>query len=83
MREKILSIPEHISDQHSFPQNTEHKKCQHPDYPVGTRTKAWLLPDSLVSGTSGDYVRQNKNIEITGCKQSEAGNSWLRQLQGE
>ena len=49
LREKILSIPDHISNQHSFPLNTEHMKCQHPEYAEGTHSKAWLLPDSLVS----------------------------------
>ena len=49
LREMILSIPDHITNRHSFPLNKEHRRCQHPDYPEGSHSKAWLPPDSLVN----------------------------------
>jgi len=46
LKEKILSIPEHISNTHSFPDNTCHKACAHTPL-TGTRSKAWLRKDSM------------------------------------
>ena len=48
LEEKILSIPEHITNQHTFPNNNQHKQCSHPIPIVGGRDKKWLRPDSLV-----------------------------------
>ena len=47
LREKLLSIPGHISNQHSFPANKKYQSCPHPP-PTGERSKAWLHPNSLV-----------------------------------
>ena len=47
LREKLLSIPDHISNCHVFPSNTEHLACNHLPL-TGDRAKAWLRPDSLV-----------------------------------
>ena len=46
LKEKILSIPSHCSNVHSFPGNKEHLACSHG--PLGDRTKSWLKPDSKV-----------------------------------
>ena len=46
LREMILSIPDHISNTHSFPSNTYHKYCQHEPL-TGERSKAWLARDSV------------------------------------
>ena len=43
LKEQILSIPEHISNTHHFPSNTQHTACRH--QPI---TRAWLKKDSLV-----------------------------------
>ena len=47
LKEKILSIPEHISNTHTFPDNTCHKACAHTPL-TGTRSRAWLRKDSMV-----------------------------------
>ena len=47
LKEKILSIPDHISNTHVFPSNTDHKACNHPPL-TGDRSKAWLSKDSMV-----------------------------------
>ena len=47
LEEKILSIPEHITNNHMFPDNTEHKMCNHPI--LTGRSKKWLGKESLVS----------------------------------
>ena len=46
LREMILSIPDHISNTHSFPSNIHHKSCQHGPL-TGERSKAWLASDSI------------------------------------
>jgi hypothetical protein len=46
LREMVLSIPQHISNVHVFPQNTLYKQCAHPELPA-ERTKPWLRPGSL------------------------------------
>ena len=47
LQEKILSIPEHITNNHKFPDNNEHKMCNHPV--LTGRSKKWLGKESLVS----------------------------------
>lgn len=47
LKEKLLSIPEHISNIHHFPTNSQHRTCCHPPL-TGERSKAWLNKDSLV-----------------------------------
>ena len=46
LKEKILSIPQHCSNNHVFIGNKEHLTCSHG--PLGDRTKAWLPSDSKV-----------------------------------
>ena len=48
LKEKLLSIPGHISNEHHFPDNTKYKDCPH-----GPLEKAWLPAGSLVSM---DYI---------------------------
>ena len=48
LEEKILSIPEHITNQHTFPNNDQHKQCSHSIPIEGDRDKKWLRPDSMV-----------------------------------
>jgi hypothetical protein len=40
LREMVLSIPQHVSGVHHFPENKLFKKCQHEDL-SGERTKPW------------------------------------------
>ena len=47
LREKLLSIPDHISNIHSYPANEHYTECTHPPL-TGDRAKAWLAPGSLV-----------------------------------
>jgi hypothetical protein len=47
LREKLLSIPYHLSNRHKFDENQEFKKCPHGDL-VATAEKPWLNEDSLV-----------------------------------
>ena len=47
LREKLLSIPDHISNVHDYPDNQQYKCCPHSPL-TGERKKAWLLPGSLV-----------------------------------
>ena len=46
LKEKIESIPEHITNNHSFHKNKEHKACQHPPI-TGKRKKKWLKKGAL------------------------------------
>ena len=55
LREKLLSIPDHISNVHTFPDNTKYTMCPHPP-PAKDRAKAWLAPGSLVA------ICRKKNI---------------------
>ena len=48
LEEKLLSIVEHVSNNHEFPNNKKYKKCPHPPI-LEERSKAWLAPGSLVS----------------------------------
>ena len=50
LKEKINSIPGHLSNKHVFQSNSHHKCCSHGDL-GGTRSKAWLDPDSKVRFT--------------------------------
>ena len=46
LKEKINSIPEHLTNKHVFPSNKQHLRCAHAD--LDDRTKAWLDPESKV-----------------------------------
>lgn len=48
LKEKLLSIPDHISNLHKFDQNKKYTACPHPPL-IGDRAKAWLPVGSLVS----------------------------------
>ena len=48
LEEKILSILGHLSNQHSFPENSYHKKCTHGDLgPEEQRTRPFIASNSL------------------------------------
>jgi hypothetical protein len=49
LREMILSIPQHMSNSHQFPENSSFKECSHLQLPQTGRDKKWLKPDSMVS----------------------------------
>ena len=55
LKEKLLSIPDHISNVHTFPDNSKYMMCPHPP-PAKDRAKAWLAPGSLVA------ICRKKNI---------------------
>ena len=42
-----MSILDHISNRHTFPENQKYKSCPHPPLD-GSRAKAWLPAGSLV-----------------------------------
>jgi hypothetical protein len=44
LKEKINSIPFHLSNRHFFPSNKHHTKCSHGEL----EGRAWLDPDSKV-----------------------------------
>ena len=46
LEEKILSIPEHISNNHQFHYNKEHKACEHPPL-AANRPKKWLVKGAV------------------------------------
>ena len=48
LKEKVLSILGHITNQHSFPENTMHLKCVHDDLgPDELRTKPFVSKNSV------------------------------------
>ena len=47
LKEKLMSIPGHISNEHQFPDNKKYRSCPHPPL-TGERAKAWLPSGSLV-----------------------------------
>ena len=53
LREKILSIPYHCVNVHTFPENKEHLVCSHG--PLSERKKTWLKPESKVCPL-GTYI---------------------------
>lgn len=62
LKERISSIPSHLSNVHEFPNNNQHKACCHG--PLGP--KAWLSPDSKTIGK----VRAALNGH-QGCRMSD------------
>ena len=46
--EKILSIPQHLTNNHVFPNNKKHLKCAHGDLSQEERNKPWLEEGSKV-----------------------------------
>ena len=47
LRERILSIPKHISNVHKFDGNKFHKSCEHEDLSSNERSKAWLDKEEI------------------------------------
>ena len=64
LKEKLLSIPGHISNEHEFPENSKYMGCPHPPL-TGERAKAWLPPGCLavkkvqnaLAGSDGSRLR--------------------------
>ena len=53
LREKIESIPHHISDRHFYPENEHYRYCAHGDLSEEERgEKLWLDPEGLVNKSS-------------------------------
>ena len=50
LREKLLSIPLHMCNLHTFEKNDHHRKCTHGDLGED-RDKPWLTMNSLVAFT--------------------------------
>ena len=47
LKEKVLSILDHITNNHSFPQNSKHLKCSHGDLgPEELRTRPFISKNS-------------------------------------
>ena len=49
MREKVLSIPRHLTNRHTFPSNNKHKACAHGELKGAENRKPWLKEDSKVN----------------------------------
>ena len=63
LREMILSIPDHIANKHTFPDNKLFKKCLHGDLPK-ERLKPWLRKDSLSTKKIVAALRGKKDCRI-------------------
>ena len=48
LREKLLSIPDHMCNKHEFT-NVEYEKCPHGSVEGERETRPWLDQDSLVN----------------------------------
>jgi len=59
----VLSIPQHVSGVHHFPENKLFKKCQHEDL-SGERTKPWLKPGSLSMKKLVAAIRGRKDCRL-------------------
>jgi hypothetical protein len=58
LKEKVLSILDHVTNQHSFPTNTKHLKCAHEDLgPEQQRTKPFLKKNSAAAKKLGNALR--------------------------
>ena len=72
LREKILSIPCHLTNHHHFPNNQKHKKCSHDDLSQEERNKPWLEEGSKevakvkMALTGTDNGRLNDLSKMTG-----------------
>lgn len=49
LREKLLSITDHMCNKHEFVNNVEYKKCPHGGVEGDRETRPWLDQDSLVN----------------------------------
>ena len=52
MREKVLSIPRHLTNRHDFPSNIKHKECAHKELKGSEARKPWLKEGSKVLNKS-------------------------------
>ena len=86
LKEKLLSITEHISNCHTYPKNVKYKACPHPPL-VGERDRAWLSAGSLVriviacmGWARFNFVDGNSYIILTfsGCKEGSNCFNWHR-----
>ena len=72
LREKILSIPLHLTNHHQFPNNQKHKRCSHNDLSLEDRDKPWLEEGSKevsklnTALTGTDNGRFNDLSKMTG-----------------
>ena len=72
LREKILSIPCHLTNHHHFPNNQKHKRCSHDDLSQEERNKPWLEEGSKevakvkMALTGTDNGRLNDLSKMTG-----------------
>lgn len=58
LKEKVLSILDHVTNQHSFPTNTKHLKCAHEDLGLEQqRTKPFLKKSSPAAKKLGNALR--------------------------
>ena len=48
LREKLLSITSHLTNKHTFTENSQYKACSHGEVEA-TDEKPWLEEDSLVN----------------------------------
>ena len=48
MREKIESIPHHITNRHFHPENEHFRHCEHGDLAEEGRDRDWMDPESPV-----------------------------------
>ena len=70
LKERVLSIPDHLCNVHQFPENQEHMACSHDHL----EEKAWLSPDSKVGCiTCVNYlfsiVITSGNLKSSKCSQ--------------
>ena len=60
LRETLLSINSHVSNEHSFPGTTSHKKCCHGDL-AEDRDKDWIKPGSFALKKLDTAIRGKNN----------------------
>ena len=65
LREKWTSLVHHISNRHSFGENTVFKKCQHPSLPHDQlRNSKWLKVESPARNAMKEIVLDKKLLDI-------------------
>jgi hypothetical protein len=63
LREMVLSIPQHVSGVHEFPENKLFKRCLHEELPED-RSKPWLKPGSLSMKKLVAAIRGRKDCRL-------------------
>jgi hypothetical protein len=63
LRERILSIPKHISGVHEFPENKLFKRCLHGEL-GDDRSKPWLKPGSLSMKKLNEAIRGKRDCSL-------------------